>query len=84
MLLSLVRLADHLSPLRARVVGTVHDSLLFEIRDGYVDEAVKIIRHTMETEMMELMEKWFDVQFTVPIEVEIKVGQHWGAGAVVE
>jgi uracil-DNA glycosylase family 4 len=80
MLLSLVRLVQDLPKRRARVVGTVHDALLFEFRDDYVEEGVAMVRRVMED--LSEIEK-FGAIITVPIVVEIKVGQHWGEGTVV-
>lgn len=78
MLLSLVRLFGLLDQRRARIVGTVHDAILFELLNSYIGEAAPIIRETME-DMAEL-EKKFGVEMTVPIVVELKASQHWGAG----
>jgi uracil-DNA glycosylase family 4 len=80
MLLSLVRLHALLPQPRARIVGTVHDSILFEVRDDYVDAALPQIKETME-DLTEL-ERKFGARPTVPIDVEIKVSQHWGEGNV--
>jgi uracil-DNA glycosylase family 4 len=78
MLLSLVRLSDRLPSTIARIVGTVHDSILFEVREEHVDEIVPVIHDTM-VDMSEARRK-FGLELTVPIEVEVKVGQHWGEG----
>lgn len=78
MLLSLVRLSSILDQRRARIVGTVHDSILFEVRDSYLGEAAPIIKATMED--MSVVEERFGVEMTVPIEAELKAGQYWGAG----
>lgn len=81
MLLSLVRLSQRLDPRQARVVGTVHDAILFEIKDEYKQEACGIIKRVMEDTPW--VEEKFDIEITVPIEVEIKAGQFWGMGSVV-
>lgn len=78
MLLSLVRLSSRLPGTVARIVGTVHDSILFEVREEYVDEIVPEIHEVME-DMSEAKRK-FGLELTVPIEVEVKVGRHWGEG----
>jgi DNA polymerase I-like protein with 3'-5' exonuclease and polymerase domains len=78
MLLSLVRLVNEFRPSVARVVGTVHDSLLFEIKDGYVDEHAARIREVMERETIREVRKKFGADITVPIEVDFKIGQYWG------
>jgi DNA polymerase I-like protein with 3'-5' exonuclease and polymerase domains len=79
MLLSLVRLVNEFRPSVARVVGTVHDSLLFEIKDGYVDEHVARIREVMERETIREVKKKFGADIDVPITVDFKIGQYWGA-----
>jgi uracil-DNA glycosylase family 4 len=81
MLLSLVWLSQRLDPRRSRIVGTVHDAILFEIANSYVAEAAPIIKEVMED--MHRIEKMFNVEITVPIVVEIKAGQYWGAGKVL-
>lgn len=81
MLCALIRLSDMLDFARARIVGTVHDSILFEVRNEYLEEATPIIRQVMED--IAYIERVFKTEITVPIEVEIKTGQHWGAGKVV-
>ena len=80
MLLSLNALHPQFPPDEARIVGTVHDSGLFEIRDDKVDTWVPVIRETMENLPLK---KLFGTQLTVPIVVDIKVGKHWGEGELV-
>jgi DNA polymerase-1 len=76
MLVSLVRLAASLPSRVARIIGTTHDQLMFEIRDDHVDEIAPLIRDTMQD--MDHVEKVFGAQIDVPILAEIEVGQHWG------
>lgn len=80
MLMSLLQLDKRLPPRRAFPIGTVHDELLFQVHEDYVEEAVDIIYSTM---LNPPLKQWFDVELSVPIEVEISVGQHWGEGNVV-
>jgi DNA polymerase-1 len=80
MLLSMVRLDAVLPSRTARIVGTVHDQLLFQVRNESVAEVVPIIRSQMENVPLK---KTFGIELPVPIEVEIKVGQHWTEGEVV-
>lgn len=80
-LVSAVRLDETLPYDRARVIATVHDELLFLIRDSFVDKAVPIIRETMED--VSWVKRKFGADITVPIVAEIKVGTHWGAGKVL-
>lgn len=81
MLMSAIRLSKILPGSKAKIVMSVHDALGFQVRDDYVEEAVPIIRSTMED--MTPMRRLFGARINVPIVVEIKVGTHWGAGKVV-
>jgi DNA polymerase-1 len=58
-----------------RFISTVHDALLFEIRDKHVPRALPIIKRTMENLPLE---RKFGVVLDVPIIADIKVGQYWG------
>jgi DNA polymerase-1 len=61
--------------LDAHTIGTVHDALLFEVRDECVAEALPIIKDTMENLPLE---RKFGVVLDVPIISDLKVGSHWG------
>ena len=76
MLMSLVRLHSILKPSEARIVGTVHDALLFEVREDVLEEILPLIKEVMED--MDYVKRKFGAIVTVPIEAEIKVSQHWG------
>jgi uracil-DNA glycosylase family 4 len=76
MLVSLVRLAASLPSRVARIIGTTHDQLMFEIRDSYVDEIAPLIRDTMQD--MDYVEKVFGATMSVPIIAEVEAGTHWG------
>ena len=60
------------------IVGSVHDSLLFEIREDLVDKWCPIIKATMED--MERVERMFGCEVTVPVVADIEVGTHWAEG----
>jgi DNA polymerase-1 len=76
MLMSLVLLDRRFRPDTARIVGTVHDALLFEVRKRALEEVAPVIRETME-DMSPLMD-WFGCEVDVPIKVEITYGKYWG------
>ena len=73
--LSMVLLHQRLDRKRGRVIGNVHDAVLFEIDEDYVEEAKGIIKQTMENLPLK---KYFGYEPTIPIEVDIGVGDHWG------
>jgi DNA polymerase-1 len=77
MLLSLVTLHDEMDPEEALIVGTVHDSILFQIREDTTDKWTSRIKEVMENLPLK---KKFGVELEVPIVVDIKVGQHWSEG----
>lgn len=73
--LSMVLLHERLDSTRGRIIGNVHDAVLFEIDDSYVAEATEIIRETMEHLPLK---RYFGFVPTVPIHVDITVSDHWG------
>jgi DNA polymerase I-like protein with 3'-5' exonuclease and polymerase domains len=77
MLLSLVQLTASFNPTRARIVGTVHDSILFEVREGHVEAAMAEVKETMEG-IGTVVKRKFGYEIDVPLEADIKVSTHWG------
>lgn len=80
MLMAMVILHERLDPDVVRIVSTVHDALLFEVRDEALADVAPIIREVMENLPLE---EWFECRLTVPIEVELKAGKYWSEGASV-
>lgn len=79
MLMSALQLHDLLDPARCLVVGSIHDALGFQCRTEDLATTVPVIRRVM---LNPPLKKWFGTELTVPIDVEIKTGQHWGEGKV--
>ena len=46
----------------------VHDELLFEIKDGYENKIMPLIRRIMIEA----------IKLKVPVEVDVKIGKNWG------
>jgi uracil-DNA glycosylase family 4 len=63
----------------AHTIGTVHDALLFEVKDEHLGLALPVIKGTMENLPLE---RKFGVTVDVPIVADIKVGPNWGEGAI--
>ena len=59
-----------------RPVATVHDEIDFIALPSAVDEAVKIIRETMEDTSW--IKSHFGVDFDIPLVADISVGPSWG------
>jgi DNA polymerase-1 len=79
MLLALGILHEQMPPDEAKIVGTIHDSGLFEIRDDVVDKWCGTIKYTMEHLPIKRL---FGAELSVPVTVDVKVGQHWGEGEI--
>lgn len=62
--------------LDAYTIGTVHDALLFEVRDEHLGIALPLIKTTMEHLPLE---RKFGLHLDVPIVADIKIG-NWGEG----
>lgn len=70
-----VRLSNELDPQQARLVGSVHDALLFEVRDG---ETLRIGTYVQEVmEDMSYVYKLYGTIISVPILVKVEIGKHW-------
>jgi uracil-DNA glycosylase family 4 len=78
MLMSMILLHEQLDPRVARIISTVHDSILFEIREEAVDDVLPGIIQTMENLPLEEV---FGCVLTVPIKADAKVGKFWAEGA---
>ena len=76
MLLALIELHHMMPPEEAIVVGTVHDSILCEVRNDLVPQWKAKIKSTMED--MSIVKRKFGTEVTVPIVADIEVGSHWG------
>lgn len=65
--------SEELDRSRFNVLGSVHDAILFEIRDDYVDELVPVLKEMMENpSILEGLEK------PIPIIADVEVSQCWG------
>jgi len=53
---------------------SVHDQVLFEVRESRVDEAVRLVRNSME----------LNIKDWVPLKVDAKIGTTWGSGKKVD
>lgn len=65
---------------KVKICGTVHDAVLFRVRDDYVEEVYHRMLEIMR--WPELMDE-FDIVMTVPIEADGEIGP-WGNGVSLE
>lgn len=71
--LSDIVFSDIIDHERCKVLGSVHDAILFEIRDDYVEEVVPIVK-----EMMEHPSIIDGIDIPIPIISDVDVHQAWG------
>jgi DNA polymerase-1 len=71
-LTALARLDPQLDPKDARIVSTVHDSILFEIRQGAFHKVLPLIRYEMEENCP------IDITSRVKLDCDISIGKNWG------
>jgi DNA polymerase-1 len=79
-LMAAIQLRKEFDPEELQIVGTVHDAILFEVRDDIVEEAYERILEVMSGP--ELF-KTFNIKMSVPILADGGVGP-WGASVPVE
>lgn len=63
-------LMENYSREEVKMILTVHDELVFEVRDDKLEEVAKLVRDSMENP------KGFKLD--VPIKVDVEYGQNWG------
>lgn len=76
MLIALVKLHGMMTEASgACIVGTVHDSILVEVRDDMLNTWPQVIKEVMED--MSIVRKKFGTDVTVPIVADIEISKHW-------
>lgn len=78
-LTALTRLLGILDPTEAKVVSTVHDSILLEIRDDVLEKCLRQV--TSEMERCPILPEFLDV---LPLKTDVKIGQNWGDAEEIE
>lgn len=58
------------------MINTVHDSLMLDCREDYVDEAVLNISNTLD-EIPEVIYTLFKERLEVPIKIDVSIGESW-------
>jgi DNA polymerase-1 len=75
-----VRIGKRLDPRVARIVGSVHDALLFEVREEVTLTYASAIKAEMEN--MRSLYETFGAVIDVPIKVDVEIGTHWSEGEI--
>jgi uracil-DNA glycosylase family 4 len=74
MLFSMVLLHKELDPRECFMVGTLHDGIFFECKEGRTDYWMAIIKEVMESLPLK---KTFGCEMSVPIIADVEEGQYW-------
>jgi len=73
--LAMTILHQELDRKQARIVGNVHDSIILEAKDEVAEETAERVKEVMENLPLKRL---FGFNPTIPIEVEVTIGNHWG------
>lgn len=63
-----------------RMVNTVHDSAPTEVHPDYVPQFTELAKQSFTRDVYNYLEKVYKLDFTVPLGVGMKVGDHLGEG----
>jgi DNA polymerase-1 len=64
--------------MHCRLIGTVHDSILLDAEGEWVYNIGNEVKKLME-DAPRIYEKIFGVKFSLPLKVEVEVGETWGS-----
>jgi len=59
-----------------KLINTVHDSILLDLREGMCHTIGSLVKQVME-DAPNMLKNTFDINFNLPLNVEIKVGKTW-------
>lgn len=65
--------SDKIDHSKCRVIGTVHDAILLEIAEDYVEEATAITKEIMENPSI-----LKGIKMEVPLVADVEIGKGWG------
>ncbi len=68
---ALIRLQERLDPSTVRILLTVHDSILLEVREEALEDTLPVI--------FEEMENHIPLDSPVPFKIDVKTGERWGS-----
>ena len=75
-MIALARCEAALKAMRSKIVGTVHDSILFEVHRSEAAEVMSLVKQLMETPPLR---QWFGVTLPIPLVADVSIGTHWGS-----
>jgi DNA polymerase I-like protein with 3'-5' exonuclease and polymerase domains len=80
-LLNMIMLDEEVSKDKAFMVGQVHDAMLWQVREDYVDPLYHKIKEVAEKKVPEYLAKVFGVKLDLPLVIDVSVSEKgWGLG----
>jgi DNA polymerase I-like protein with 3'-5' exonuclease and polymerase domains len=73
LVMSLARLVRDAPPERLRPCGTIHDSMILEVREDYVEEGAQAVRFYMESNPLR---EWFGITPPIPLLADVSGPSH--------
>lgn len=70
--------------LDARIVNTIHDSVISEVAEGDVDKYQEVVVESFLDRTYEYIETVYGIDLYVPLGVETKAGTNWGEGEEIK
>lgn len=68
---------DNMLSDKALLINTVHDNVVLDVQHDYIEAACALVKETLEL-APEYLKEIFDIDFDLPLEVDIKYGKTWG------
>jgi DNA polymerase I-like protein with 3'-5' exonuclease and polymerase domains len=72
----LLEIERKLQPLKSLLINTVHDSVVIDIHPDEVDAVIQVITN-LNTNLNEIINRYYAIDFNVPLLLEAKIGPNW-------
>jgi DNA polymerase I-like protein with 3'-5' exonuclease and polymerase domains len=72
----LMEIEKQLSQLKSCIVNTVHDSIVIDVHPEE-KQRVTFILKSINTNMKSIIDKQFQIDFNVPLKLDMKIGNNW-------
>lgn len=74
--LALIEIYKRLVSIRSCVVNSVHDSIVIDVHPDEIQKVTTVI-HEVQSQLVDLINKKWDIDFNVPLALEAKMGVNW-------
>jgi len=72
----LLDIEKQLDKLQSCIVNTVHDSIVIDVHPDEEQDVINVIKNT-NSSLKEIVDKQFNINLNVPLELEAKIGYNW-------